>query len=120
MGRRKIEIKKLEDTRNRNATFEKRRQGILKKAHELAIDSKVTLSISNKDSVEDHVFNNITLTLIQITLHLRHHILLPLSPLLHVVFLTLIFLLPPLLLLTLVLLLWQRRTISLQHYIMMR
>lgn len=60
MGRRKIEIRKLENTRNRNATFKKRRQGILKKAHELAIltDSKVTLSISNKDFNEDHVFND--------------------------------------------------------------
>lgn len=60
MGRRKIEIKKLENARNRNATFKKRRQGILKKAHELAIltDSRVTLSIKNGDSLENHVFND--------------------------------------------------------------
>lgn len=60
MGRRKIEIKKLENVRNRNATFKKRRQGILKKAHELAVltDSKVTLSIKNGDALENHVFND--------------------------------------------------------------
>ncbi|EFZ03802.1 SRF-type transcription factor family protein [Metarhizium robertsii] len=59
MGRRKIEIKKVENLRNRNATFKKRRQGILKKAHELAVltDTKVTLSIKNGDALENHVFN---------------------------------------------------------------
>ena len=60
MGRRKIEIKRLDNRRSRNATFKKRRQGILKKANELAIltDSKVTLSIKNGESLENHVFND--------------------------------------------------------------
>lgn len=60
MGRRKIEIKKIENLRTRNSTFKKRRQGILKKAHELATltDSKVTLSIKNGAAVENHVFND--------------------------------------------------------------
>lgn len=62
MGRRKIEIKKLENLRNRKSTFKKRRQGILKKAHELAVltDSKVTLMIKNGQDFENHVFNDLT------------------------------------------------------------
>lgn len=62
MGRRKIEIKKLENLRNRKSTFKKRRQGILKKAHELAVltDSKVTLIIKNGQDSENHVFNDLT------------------------------------------------------------
>ncbi|KAJ0975901.1 hypothetical protein J5N97_017866 [Dioscorea zingiberensis] len=37
MGRGKIEIKRIENTTNRQVTFSKRRQGLLKKAHELAV-----------------------------------------------------------------------------------
>ena len=37
MGRGKIEIKKIENPTNRQVTFSKRRGGLLKKAHELAI-----------------------------------------------------------------------------------
>jgi hypothetical protein len=35
MGRKKIQIKKIEDPRNRQATFAKRKTGLLKKAMEL-------------------------------------------------------------------------------------
>lgn len=37
MGRAKIEIKKLNNSNGRQATYSKRKQGILKKAHELSI-----------------------------------------------------------------------------------
>ncbi|KAF8390892.1 hypothetical protein HHK36_023191 [Tetracentron sinense] len=37
MGRGKIEIKKIENTTNRQVTFSKRRGGLLKKAHELSV-----------------------------------------------------------------------------------
>ncbi|CAA3033660.1 agamous-like MADS-box AGL15 [Olea europaea subsp. europaea] len=37
MGRGKIEIKKIEDVNNREITFRKRRTGLLKKAHKLAV-----------------------------------------------------------------------------------
>ncbi|KAJ8641990.1 hypothetical protein MRB53_018684 [Persea americana] len=37
MGRGKIEIKRIENATNRQVTFSKRRGGLLKKAHELAV-----------------------------------------------------------------------------------
>lgn len=37
MGRGKIEIKMIENTNSRQVTFSKRRQGLMKKAKELAI-----------------------------------------------------------------------------------
>ncbi|KAL9225405.1 hypothetical protein vseg_001336 [Gypsophila vaccaria] len=37
MGRRKIKIGRLPNKTNRQVTFSKRRKGLLKKAHELAI-----------------------------------------------------------------------------------
>ncbi|XP_028783682.1 agamous-like MADS-box protein AGL21 [Neltuma alba] len=37
MGKAKIEIKRIEDSANRQVTFSKRRSGLLKKARELAI-----------------------------------------------------------------------------------
>nr|BAS04472.1 MADS box protein [Gentiana scabra] len=45
MGRGKIEIKKIENSTNRQVTYSKRRNGILKKAHELTVlcDAKVSL-----------------------------------------------------------------------------
>ena len=58
MGRRKIEIKQITDRRRKKATFDKRKRGILKKAHELAVltGSTVSLSIKNDAVSEDHVF----------------------------------------------------------------
>nr|QOC69201.1 MADS transcription factor AP3-3 [Trollius chinensis] len=45
MGRGKIEIKRIENTTNRQVTYSKRRTGIIKKATELAVlcDAKVSL-----------------------------------------------------------------------------
>ena len=45
MGRGKIEIKKIENRTNRQVTFSKRRNGIMKKAQELTVlcDAKVSL-----------------------------------------------------------------------------
>lgn len=47
MGRGKIEIKKIENPTSRQVTFSKRRGGLLKKAHELAVlcDAEVALII---------------------------------------------------------------------------
>ncbi|KAK9169821.1 hypothetical protein Syun_001961 [Stephania yunnanensis] len=47
MGRGKIEIKRIENTTNRQVTFSKRRAGLIKKAQELAIlcDAEVALIV---------------------------------------------------------------------------
>nr|CAB44448.1 putative MADS domain transcription factor GGM2 [Gnetum gnemon]CAD18858.1 putative MADS-domain transcription factor [Gnetum gnemon] len=47
MGRGKIEMKKIENTNNRQVTFSKRRNGLMKKAQELAVlcDAEVGLII---------------------------------------------------------------------------
>eukprot|EP01133_Synstelium_polycarpum_P006281 gene6281-7289_t len=49
MGRKKIKIQKIADERNRQVTFAKRKNGLIKKAMELAVlcDSSVTLVIVN-------------------------------------------------------------------------
>ncbi|KAL5713978.1 hypothetical protein ACHQM5_016002 [Ranunculus cassubicifolius] len=52
MGRGKIEIKRIENSTNRQVTFSKRRNGILKKAKEIAIlcEAKVSLVIFTSNS----------------------------------------------------------------------
>jgi len=47
LGRGKIEIKRIENTTNRQVTFCKRRNGLLKKAYELSVlcDAEVALVI---------------------------------------------------------------------------
>ncbi|KAK8448205.1 hypothetical protein SEVIR_8G245725v4 [Setaria viridis] len=47
MGRGKIEIKRIENSTNRQVTFSKRRNGILKKAREISVlcDAKVGIVI---------------------------------------------------------------------------
>ncbi|KAF3551776.1 hypothetical protein DY000_02002969 [Brassica cretica] len=47
MGRGKIEIKRIENSTNRQVTFCKRRNGLLKKAYELAVlcDAEVALIV---------------------------------------------------------------------------
>ncbi|PKU76440.1 MADS-box protein ZMM17 [Dendrobium catenatum] len=47
MGRGKIAIKRIENTSNRQVTFSKRRGGLLKKAHELAVltDARIGLIV---------------------------------------------------------------------------
>ncbi|KAK1288429.1 Floral homeotic protein AGAMOUS [Acorus calamus] len=49
MGRGKIEIKRIENTTNRQVTFCKRRSGLLKKAYELSVlcDAEVAVIIFN-------------------------------------------------------------------------
>ncbi|KAL6451873.1 SMP1 Transcription factor SMP1 [Candida maltosa Xu316] len=45
MGRRKIQISPLKDERNRTVTFVKRKAGLFKKAHELAVLCQVDLAV---------------------------------------------------------------------------
>ncbi|ODQ64056.1 hypothetical protein NADFUDRAFT_43692 [Nadsonia fulvescens var. elongata DSM 6958] len=45
MGRRKIAIKPLQDDRNRSVTFLKRKAGLFKKAHELAVLCQVDIAV---------------------------------------------------------------------------
>lgn len=45
MGRRKIEIEPIRDDRNRLVTFIKRKQGLFKKAHELAVLCEVDVAV---------------------------------------------------------------------------
>eukprot|EP01027_Heterolobosea_sp_BB2_P006836 GEZU01010260.1.p1 GENE.GEZU01010260.1~~GEZU01010260.1.p1 ORF type:complete len:115 (+),score=18.31 GEZU01010260.1:300-644(+) len=49
MGRKKIEIKRIKDDRNRSVTFLKRKNGLMKKAMELSIlcDCQIGLIIFN-------------------------------------------------------------------------
>ncbi|MBA0631651.1 hypothetical protein Godav_000508, partial [Gossypium davidsonii] len=56
MGRGKIEIKKIEKSSSRQVTFSKRRNGLLKKAKELAIlcDAEVGLIIFSSTSKLHH------------------------------------------------------------------
>jgi hypothetical protein len=51
MGRKKIKIARIKDDRNRNATFSKRKNGLVKKAIELSIlcDCEVALVIFNSN-----------------------------------------------------------------------
>jgi len=50
MGRHKIKIKKIEDARGRHVTFNKRKNGLLKKAMELSLlcDAQIALVIFEK------------------------------------------------------------------------
>ena len=52
MGRGKIEIKRIENSSNRQVTYSKRRNGIIKKAKEITVlcDAKVSLIIINPSS----------------------------------------------------------------------
>jgi MADS-box transcription factor len=47
LGRGKVEIKRIENTTNRQVTFCKRRSGLLKKAYELSVlcDAEVALIV---------------------------------------------------------------------------
>ncbi|CCD24224.1 uncharacterized protein NDAI_0C05650 [Naumovozyma dairenensis CBS 421] len=45
MGRRKIEIKPIEEEKNRSVTFAKRKAGLFKKAHELAVLCQVDVAL---------------------------------------------------------------------------
>ncbi|KAH7515470.1 hypothetical protein FEM48_Zijuj10G0029800 [Ziziphus jujuba var. spinosa] len=45
MGRKKVEMKRIEDKSSRYATFSKRRSGLMKKARELSILCDVEVSL---------------------------------------------------------------------------
>lgn len=45
MGRRKLEIKKIEDKNSRQVTFSKRRSGLMKKAKELSVLCDVEVAV---------------------------------------------------------------------------
>ncbi|KAI3924857.1 hypothetical protein MKW98_031108 [Papaver atlanticum] len=64
MGRAKIEIKYKENTPNRQATYSKRRSGIMKKAHELTVlcDAQVcVIMFSNTGKLHEYVSPSTTL-----------------------------------------------------------
>eukprot|EP00128_Syssomonas_multiformis_P011452 Colp12_sorted_trinity150504_noHs@173 len=52
MGRKKIQIKRIDDERNRQVTFTKRKLGLMKKAYELSIlcDCEIALIIFNSNN----------------------------------------------------------------------
>ncbi|OIT22710.1 agamous-like mads-box protein agl15 [Nicotiana attenuata] len=45
MGRKKVEIKRIEDRSSRQATFSKRRSGLMKKANQLSILCDVDIAV---------------------------------------------------------------------------
>ncbi|KVH61722.1 Transcription factor, MADS-box [Cynara cardunculus var. scolymus] len=60
MGRGKIEIKRIENNTNRQVTFCKRRNGLLKKAYELSVlcDAEITLIVfSSRGRVYEYANN---------------------------------------------------------------
>ena len=63
MGRGKIEIRKIENSTNRQVTYSKRRNGIFKKAHELSVlcDAKVSL-IMLSDTKKFHEYTSPSIT----------------------------------------------------------
>ncbi|THU66824.1 hypothetical protein C4D60_Mb05t18260 [Musa balbisiana] len=66
MGRGKIEIKRIENTTNRQVTFCKRRNGLLKKAYELSVlcDAEVALIVfSSRGRLYEYANNNIKSTI---------------------------------------------------------
>ncbi|XWS21948.1 hypothetical protein CRYUN_Cryun30bG0100700 [Craigia yunnanensis] len=66
MGRGKIEIKRIENTTNRQVTFCKRRNGLLKKTYELSVlcDAEVALIVfSSRGRLYEYSNNNIRSTI---------------------------------------------------------
>ncbi|KAL3735794.1 glycogen debranching enzyme [Eucalyptus grandis] len=66
MGRGKIEIKRIENTTNRQVTFCKRRNGLLKKAYELSVlcDAEVALIVfSSRGRLYEYSNNSIRSTI---------------------------------------------------------
>ncbi|XP_019707055.1 floral homeotic protein AGAMOUS-like isoform X1 [Elaeis guineensis] len=66
MGRGKIEIKRIENTTNRQVTFCKRRNGLLKKAYELSVlcDAEVALIIfSSRGRLYEYANNSVKATI---------------------------------------------------------
>ncbi|XVF25571.1 hypothetical protein REPUB_Repub13aG0223400 [Reevesia pubescens] len=66
MGRGKIEIKRIENTTNRQVTFCKRRNGLLKKAYELSVlcDAEVALIVfSTRGRLYEYSNNSVKTTI---------------------------------------------------------
>nr|AFH74375.1 AGAMOUS-like protein [Liriodendron chinense] len=66
MGRGKIEIKRIENTTNRQVTFCKRRNGLLKKAYELSVlcDAEVALIVfSSRGRLYEYANNSVRNTI---------------------------------------------------------
>lgn len=66
MGRGKIEIKRIENTTNRQVTFCKRRNGLLKKAYELSVlcDAEVALVVfSTRGRLYEYANNSVKSTI---------------------------------------------------------
>ncbi|XP_077226936.1 agamous-like MADS-box protein MADS1 [Tasmannia lanceolata] len=66
MGRGKIEIKRIENTTNRQVTFCKRRNGLLKKAYELSVlcEAEVALIVfSNRGRLYEYSNNSVKTTI---------------------------------------------------------
>ncbi|PIA41347.1 hypothetical protein AQUCO_02200039v1 [Aquilegia coerulea] len=66
MGRGKIEIKRIENTTNRQVTFCKRRNGLLKKAYELSVlcEAEVALIVfSNRGRLYEYANNSVRKTI---------------------------------------------------------
>nr|AIJ29174.1 AG-like MADS box protein [Lilium longiflorum] len=66
MGRGKIEIKRIENTTNRQVTFCKRRNGLLKKAYELSVlcDAEVALIVfSTRGRLYEYANNSVEATI---------------------------------------------------------
>ncbi|KAK9031146.1 hypothetical protein V6N11_032533 [Hibiscus sabdariffa] len=66
MGRGKIEIKRIENTTNRQVTFCKRRNGLLKKAYELSVlcDAEVALVVfSSRGRLYEYANNSVKETI---------------------------------------------------------
>lgn len=60
MGRRKREIKKIENATSRQVTFSKRRNGLIKKAHELSVlcDTDVAVIVFSPAGKVSHFSGN--------------------------------------------------------------
>uniref|UniRef100_M1CRK9 Floral homeotic protein AGAMOUS n=1 Tax=Solanum tuberosum TaxID=4113 RepID=M1CRK9_SOLTU len=66
LGRGKIEIKRIENTTNRQVTFCKRRNGLLKKAYELSVlcDAEVALVVfSSRGRLYEYANNSVKATI---------------------------------------------------------
>lgn len=75
LGRGKIEIKRIENTTNRQVTFCKRRNGLLKKAYELSVlcDAEVALIVFSSRGRLYEYANNRYLLFLLLTKTLRYY-----------------------------------------------
>ncbi|KAI3673614.1 hypothetical protein L6452_39738 [Arctium lappa] len=60
MGRGKVEVKRIENATNRQVTFSRRRNGVLKKAFELSLlcDAEVALLLFSPSTPKPHLFSS--------------------------------------------------------------